>query len=89
MTNQPLPFVNPIMACVDKNSTMTKLIIYLGIVVRVKTSTRSAILAELEVCTTLKTINIYLNQDLHLKSLLNLWYILLIVSIRRQLSAIN
>ena len=45
---QPLPFVNQIVACVDRNSTMKKPIIYLGIVVRVKTSTRSVILAELE-----------------------------------------
>ena len=45
---QPLPFVNQIVACVDKNSTMKKPIIYLGIVIRVKTGTRSVILAELE-----------------------------------------
>ena len=46
--HQLLPFVNQIVACVDRNSTLKKPIIYLGMVVRVKTSTRSVILAELE-----------------------------------------
>ena len=46
--HQVLPFVNQIVACVYRNSTLKKPIIYLGMVVRVKTSTRSVILAELE-----------------------------------------
>ena len=46
--HQLLLFVNQIVACVDRNSTLKKPIIYLGMVVRVETSARSVILAELE-----------------------------------------